>query len=373
MPKMPKINFPLYAVKRIGISKRTTWLIRGGAVLVALLLAGVMSTFLTTAGTPFIDFYKGLFVGTFNHSEDIITLLCGISIYLLLAIAVAPAFRMKFWNIGGEGQAMAGAIVTAIILLKMPSTMPDTLVIIMALIGGVLAGIIWAVIPAIFKVKCRTNETLFTLMMNYIATFLAAFVIAFVNTSHPESFPEIDPNRTIIKIFGIKYIPIVIAAVVLTFLLYFYLKKTKHGYELSVIGNSTNTARYIGMKSSWIAIRTMIMSGAISGLVGFLIVCAQTATLSSGLISGRGFTAVLIAWLGHFNPAEIAIYSCLVGFLDQGSTYAASLIGANSTYFSGVIIGLVMLVVVTAEFFINYQVKVRDKKIIEPKKKKEAQ
>ena len=368
--KMPKFSFPLYVVKRPGMGFVKTWGIRVAAVLSAFLLAALVSTIVKPGS--FGTFIVGMFEGNFSDTSYIFTLLGCVSTYLLLSIAVAPVFKMKFWNIGGEGQATVGAIVTAVMLLKLPSTIPDGLAIVLSLITAVAAGVVWALIPTIFKIKFNTNETLFTLMMNYIATLaLSGFAIDLCSPTGSHTFPLIPEGRTIIEIGQIQYLPFVVAAVVLTVVIFLYLKKTKHGFELSVLGDSVNTARYTGIKINKVIIRTMIISGAIAGLVGFLIVCGQSQTLTAAPIEGKGFTAVLIAWLGHFNPAEIALYSFFVGFFDKGTSYVASLIQVSTDYFAGLIIGLFILLVVSSEFFVRYQIKVRHKEVtVKPNDKK---
>ena len=352
-----KLKFPLYITKRGALSQRNIWMIRVGGILVAFLLAGIICSILSP-GT-FFDFFIALFKGSFSSTKRIFKLLCSISIYLLLSIAVVPAFKMRFWNIGVEGQALVGCLVSAVILYMVPKTIPDGLVIVLALISAILAGVFWAIIPTFFKLKFHTNETLFTLLMNYIATPLVLFTVAMVDKSGHGTFPLIPDSRLIIDIGGVSYLPIIICAVVFTVLMYIYLKKTKQGFELSVLGDSNNTARYIGISVKKVSYRTMIMSGVLAGLVGFLLVCCQNGTLSSNLVGGRGFTAVLIAWLGHFNPGEIALYSFIVGFLDYGTNYAAGTpsINLDPTYFSGLIIGLFIIVLVVAEFFVRYNVR----------------
>lgn len=354
-----RINSPLYVTRRSGLSFWKTWGIRIGAILSAFLLAGILCTIISPGS--FGTFFIGMFEGNFSTSSYIFNLLCCISTYLLLSIAVAPVFRMKFWNIGGEGQAMVGAIVTAVMLLLLPKSMSNAVVILLSLVTAIAAGIVWALIPTIFKIKFNTNETLFTLMMNYVATALAGFAIAKCCKTGSQTFPLIPDDRTIIQIGDVKYLPFIIAAIVLTVVIYIYLSKTKHGFELSVLGDSRNTARYTGISVNKVVLRTMIISGAIAGLVGFLLVCGQKQTLTTALVGGKGFTSVLIAWLGHFNPAEIAVYSALVGFFDQGTTYVASQVKVSTSHFSGLIIGLFILIIVASEFFVRYKINVRHK------------
>ena len=363
MLKKLKLNSPIYITRRMGISKLNAWLIRAGGILAAFLLSGILCTIISP-GT-FGMYFKLLFEGNFSQVDYIFDLLCCISTYLLLSIAVAPAFKMKFWNIGAEGQAIVGTIVTAVILLLFPQSIPGPVVIIFALVASIAAGMLWAFIPTICKIKFNANETLFTLMMNYIAIALGGMTVAFCAKGGSQQFPNItDSSRLIINIGETRYIPFIAIAIILTVLMYFYLTKTKHGFELSVMGDSRNTARYTGMSITKITIRTMLISGAIAGLVGFLLVCGQHKTLSENLVNGKGFTGVLIAWLGHFNPAEIGLYSFLIGFIDQGVTYAAGDVKVPTSYFSGLMIGLFIFVVVVTEFFVSYQIKIRKKEAV---------
>lgn len=345
--------------KRIGISKSNTWLIRIVSILAALLIIGLMVNILKPGSFGY--FFEGLINGNFKTQGRALKFLCSFSIYLLLSLSVVPAFKMRFWNIGAEGQALAGCLGTAMVLHFLPNTIPNAVVIIISLFAGLICGILWALIPTFFKLKFNTNETLFTLLMNYIITPIVLALINFVDKSGHGTFPAIDEGRLFTSIGGVDYLPVILCAIVITIFMYLYLKKTKQGFELSVLGDSANTARYTGISKKKVSYRTMILSGAIAGLVGFLLVCCVNGTLSSTLVGGRGFTAVLIAWLGHFEPLEIALFSGIVSFLEIGSTYAASLptIKLDSTFLPGLVIGIFILVVVIAEFFIRYKLKWR--------------
>ena len=271
---------------------------------------------------------------------------------------------MKFWNIGAEGQISIGCLVTAGITHFMANGRNDVAVIIVCLIAAMLGGIIWAVIPAIFKAFFNTNETLFTLMMNYVAIALISVCIAFWFPNGSQTFPYLD-NGGLPPIFGIKYLFSIIIIVIVVALMIIYLKKTKHGYELSVVGASVNTARYVGINVRKVIIRTLILSGAISGLVGFLLVAGHHHSLTATLADGRGFTGVLIAWLGQFEPGQMILYGFLVAFFQRGSTKAASYAAISKTEFSAIVTGMFFLIVIATEFFVNYRFVKNQKKVVE--------
>ena len=352
-------SLPFHVVKRLDTPKKQYWMIKIAGFLAAFLLAGIICTLFRPGS--FGTFYQEMFLGVFDPSDiDIFFefLECA-GILLLVAFALAPAFKMKFWNIGGEGQILIGCLVTAGISKFMSGT-SDAVVIIICLVAAVAAGIIWAVIPAIFKAFFNTNETLFTLMMNYIAMGLIALFINIWVPSGSQVFGRLT-NASLPNLFGIKYTFNIIVVVIVVTLMIVYLKKTKHGYELTVVGESVNTARYVGINVKKVIIRTMILSGAICGLVGFLLVAGHHHTLSTGLADGRGFTGVLIAWLGGFEPLQMVLYAFLVAIFQCGSRHAASYMAMNSTDFSAIVTGMFFLVVIASEFFVNYKIMMKPK------------
>ena len=360
-----RFKLPFHVVKRLDISKKQYWVIKISSFLVAFLLSGVVCNILSP-GT-FGIFFQRMFYGIYNFSsknpaKDTTTLefFETAGLLILIAFALAPSFKMRFWNIGAEGQISIACLVTAGITFFYADGTNDVLIIIVSLICAILAGIIWAVIPAIFKAFFNTNETLFTLMMNYVAISLISVFISIWITNGSQSFPYLDYGG-LPELFGLKYLFSILIVIVVVVLMTIYLKKTKHGYELSVVGASVNTARYVGINVRKVIIRTLILSGAISGLVGYLLVAGHHHTLSASLADGRGFTGVLIAWLGQFEPGTMILYGFLVAFFQRGSTKAASYAGISKADFSAIVTGMFFLIVIATEFIVNYRI-VFDKK-----------
>ena len=357
-------RFPLYVTRKMGVSRWKYWLIRSGGILIAFLLAGIVCAILKP-GT-FGTFYSELIRGCFDFSDisTIIDLLVLFSLLLLISLALTPAFKMKFWNIGAEGQILIACLVSAGIAKFAPSELPNLVILILCCFFSVLAGIVWSVIPAIFKAFFNTNETLFTLMMNYIATILSGMAVSIWIKNGSMSFglltqgifPEIfDNSGTLVIIF----------AVLAFVFMFFYIRKSIHGYEMSVVGESTNTARYIGINIRKVTIRTMAFAGSLMGFIGFLIVCAINQTFNDSIVGGKGFTGVLIAWLGHFDPLEIALFSFLSAVMQQGTTTAASAVNMSSFQFSNICTGIFFFVIIACEFFSNYQIKIHKEKDFE--------
>lgn len=353
-------------------------LIKAGFVLFAFLVCGLLSTMVKPGS--FGSFYEYMFQGTVSSAKTFIKLLWEAGILFLIAIGLTPAFKMKFWNIGAEGQVLMGALGCLIALKFIAPHVPNFLAIIIEFIVAVVFAAVWAFIPAFFKAKFNTNETLFTLMMNYIAMgIVAACVIAWStsgsnvlgvinNTNHEGWLPfikEIGGNK-----IGNSYLINIIIIIVLAGIAWAYLRFSQHGYELSVVGGSRNTAKYVGINVQSVIIRTLVLSGAIAGVAGFLMVAGSSHTVTSSLVGGRGFTAILVAWLGEFSVPLMAIYSFLVVFVSTGSSNAAAWIGYSSTI-GNVLTGVFFLLIIVSSFFVNFKVDIklpfikRNKKISE--------
>lgn len=350
---------PLFHIsKRVDVPRWKRWFVRICTILGALLLCGIISSVLKPGS--FEAFFNEMFSGTFGTPRRIINLLQETAILLCIALAVTPAFKMKFWNIGAEGQALMGALLCAACMRSMGGKVDDSLIIVVALIASIAGGALWGVVPALFKAKWNTNETLFTLMMNYIAMGLIAFIIT-VWVPSGSGVVGIIPHGHFPRVGQYPYILNIIVVAVLTVLVYVYLRFSKHGYELTVVGESVNTAKYIGINVKKVIIRTMILSGALCGIAGWLLVGGTSYTISTSIVAGRGFTAILISWLAHFNPIAMAVTSFMVAFLKQGSMQAASTFDFGGS-FPNIITAVFFFLVIASEFFIGYKIKFRSRK-----------
>ena len=364
-----KHSFPFYVTKRMDFSKGKYWLIRIGGILLAFLVAGIVCTILKPGS--FGPFFAEMFRGCFDFSDisSVIDLLVTFSLLLLISIILTPAFKMRFWNIGAEGQILIGCLVAAGIAKFAPRDWPNILILIFAMLGSVGASTVWATVPALFKAFFNTNETLFTLMMNYVATIASAMAISLWIKSGSQSFGVLSQG-TFPTILGNSGTLVVVFSLIIFAGMFFYIKFGKHGYEVSVMGESLETARYIGINVKKVTIRTMAVSGALFGLVGFFIVCGVHQSFSPTIVEGKGFTGVLIAWLGHFEPVEIALFAFLSAVMEQGTTTAATAVNISATQFSAICTGSFFFIIIACEFFSRYQIKMhrRDKKAEEVKK-----
>ncbi len=336
--------------------------IRVVAILLALMLCAVVTT-ITTGINP-IQVYESIFVGAFGTARKTWVTLQNISILLLISLALTPAFKMKFWNIGGEGQVLMGGLAAAACMICLDNKLPNILVIVCMVIGSIVAGSVWGFIPALFKAKWNTNETLSTLMMNYIATQLVAFFT--IVWEVPKGSGKIgiinqDSNvGWLPQVFGSKYLLSILVAVIITVFMYIYLSYCKQGYEISVVGESENTAKYVGIKVEKVIIRTMMLSGAICGLVGLLLVGSINHTITTTIAGGQGFTAVLVSWMSKFNPLTMVLSSFMIIFMNRGANEISTNFGLNQSY-SDILTGIILFFIIGCEFFISYRIQFRKK------------
>lgn len=347
----------MHISKRAALPWYKAWAIRAAAIILALIVCAVVTMVFT--GEDPIQIYAAMFKGAFGTNRKTWVSLQNLAILLCISLAVTPAFKMRFWNIGAEGQVLAGSLAVAACMILIGDSVPNWLLIVIMAIAGVAAGAIWAFIPAFFKAKWNTNETLFTLMMNYVATQLVAyFVIVWEVPKGAGKVGIINQNSMagwLPQIGSNKYMLNVIIVALITVFMFVYLKYSKHGYEISVVGESENTARYAGIRVRKVIIRTMAISGAICGIAGFVIVSGASHTISTATADGRGFTAIIVAWLSKFNTFIMLAVSFGIVFMQQGAVQIATQYGLNENA-SDVILGIILFFLIGAEFFINYKV-----------------
>ena len=283
----------------------------------------------------------------------------------LTSVALSLAFKMRFWNIGGEGQFILGAIAAATVAFKLGSALPAPLTLILMCLAAMLAAGLYGVLVAVLKVKFGTNETLMTLMLNYIALYFVTFLgetqadwnffldktsvrPIFASFAKTVSFPRIPMGK-----FGLNI------CVILTFLIgilvFIYLKYTKHGYEIAVVGDSVGTARYAGMKVDRIVLRTVFLSACLIGLASAFKV-GTAGVLSTSITDDVGWTGIIVAWLSQLNTAAIFVVSALIGVLHYGSTVAAATFARVDSSFANMLQGVILFLVLAADFYTRFKI-----------------
>ena len=338
-------------------------LIRGGAIVLALIVCALV-TMLLTGENP-ISIYGTIFYGAFGTARKSWVTFQNLAVLLGISLAVTPAFKMRFWNIGAEGQVLIGCLATAACMIVLGDKLSNGVLILVMLVAAIAAGSLWGFLPSFFKAKWNTNETLFTLMMNYIATQLAAFfIIVWEVPKGAGKIGIINQNSEagwLPVIGGRQYLLTILVVAVMTILMYIYLTYSKHGYEIAVVGESQRTASYAGIKVERVIIRTMVLSGAVCGLMGLLLTAGTDHTLTTTIVGGRGFTAVMVSWLAKFNPIVMVFTSLLLVVLSRGASEISSVFSLNHS-FADILTGIILFFIIGSEFFLTYKVSLRKSK-----------
>ena len=337
--------------------------IRGGAIILALIVCALV-TMLLTGENP-ISIYGTIFYGAFGTARKSWVTFQNLAVLLGISLAVTPAFKMRFWNIGAEGQVLIGCLATAACMIVLGDKLPNGVLILVMLAAALAAGALWGFLPSFFKAKWNTNETLFTLMMNYIATQLAAFfIIIWEVPKGAGKIGIINQNSQagwLPVIGGKQYLLTILVVAIMTIVMYVYLTYSKHGYEIAVVGESQRTASYAGIKVERVIIRTMVLSGAVCGLMGLLLTAGTDHTLTTTIVGGRGFTAVMVSWLAKFNPIAMVFTSLLLVVLSRGASEISSVFSLNHS-FADILTGIILFFIIGSEFFLTYKVSLRKSK-----------
>ncbi|MCL2807182.1 MAG: ABC transporter permease [Coriobacteriia bacterium] len=343
-------------VKRDDLSPRRAWCYRGIAFLLALLAGGLL---ILALGHNPLSVYKDMVLGAWG-TPTVIRETVKLTVPLLVsALALGLAFRMKFWNIGGEGQIMMGAVAAGAFGFFTAHIFSAPVLTALMLLAGMLAGGIYGFIPSYFKARWNTNEILFTLMLNYVALAFIKFLMNGPWKAQGSSFPRMPMLVTgarLEQVGGVHWGWIL--ALVLVVIAWIYFNKTKHGYEVSVVGMSSDTARYAGINVRRVIMRTMFISGALCGLVGVMQFAGVDYTITEGITGYVGFTAIIVAWLAKMNPYGMLVVSVFIAMLKRGSNTIHTIYKIPASA-SDVLIGIIFFFMIGCEFFIRYKVVLR--------------
>ncbi len=348
----------LHIIKRGEISLKKAILIRATAIVCGILFSAILCGIIFSAN-PFSVIFS-LFKGVFGTSRRLWLFVRDTALLLGVGLALIPAFKMKFWNLGGNGQIIMGALVTVAIMRSGLGKNSVVVANVLMIVCSILVGAMWATIPAIFKAFFKTNESLFTLMMNYIAVGLVSYFINKWSTNGSGVLGQISTGH-LPELANAHLLTILVVAV-LTVIMFIYMKYSKQGYEIAVVGESENTARYIGVNVKKVIIRTLAISGAICGLIGLLLAGSIDHSLSEQTANNMGFTAIMVAWLAKFNPLMMILSSILIAFLTRGMGQVQTDFAITNDAVSDIVVGIIYFVVIGCEFFISYKIKFKKEK-----------
>lgn len=353
------VKEPLFHItRRRSMSLGKAVAIRAIAIIIGLIICGIIISASSMSGKSFFEVFSSLWRGCFGTERKLWIFLQKTALLLGVSLALVVAFKMKFWNLGGNGQILVGCLASAMCLYYLGGKLPDGAVWAIMIASSLLIGAIWAVIPAIFKAFFRTNESLFTLMMNYIAICLVKFFIKLWYPNGTGAMSAIDTGA--LPAIGStsaqrQSLLTIIVVVAVTVFMIFYLKRSKHGYEISVVGDSENTALYAGISVKKVMIRTLAISGALCGLIGLLLTGSINHTVSDSMDENMGFTGIMVAWLAKFNPVMMILTSVFITFVTVGMKAVNSDFSFSSEELGDIVIGIIYFLIIACEFFISYQ------------------
>ena len=356
----------IHVIKRDQCSLGKKILFYVGAVAAALLLGAVL---LLALGVNPLQYYNRMFtMGMIGNKIAYRAFENYLKVFVPLvvtSVALSLAFKMRFWNIGGEGQFILGSIAAAAVALKLGGALPKVLVLLLMCLAAMLVSGLYGVFVAALKVKFGTNETLLTLMLNYVALYILIFLgetkadwnffldtssarPIFVNFGSVISFPGLSIGKFSLNIC-------VILAFLVGALMFVYLKYTKQGYEIAVVGDSMGTAHYAGMRVNRVVLRTVFLSACLIGLAAAFKV-GTAGILSTAITDDVGWTGIIVAWLAQLNTVGIFLVSALISVLHYGSTAAAATFSAVDSSFANMLQGVILFTVLIADFLIRFRI-----------------
>ncbi|MDO4545720.1 MAG: ABC transporter permease [Bacillota bacterium] len=340
--------------KRDDIPRKKEIIITIIAVAASIAFAGII---LMIFGLNPLYIFKEIIMGSVGTELRIKQTIVKAVPLIITSLGIIVAFKMKFWNIGAEGQITMGALGATWVALNLSPDTPQALMLVLMMVAAAICGGIWAFIPAIFKAKLGTNETIFTLMMNYVAIKFVTY-LQYGPWIDPAAggFPRIatfSENAVLPSLGGVHIGWIV--AIIATVAVFFFMNYTKTGYEIAVVGESVETARYAGMNISKVIVVAMLVSGGLCGITGMIQASAIEKTLVFGIANGYGFTAIITAWLSKLNAGYTLVICVLFAMLVQGGEYIQIALGVPSAV-SDIVQGLILFFVLGSEFFMRYRV-----------------
>ena len=334
------------------------------SLILALMVGGVL---LMLAGANPLETYKAMFEGAFGTKYARSETLVRAMPLMLTGLAVAIAFRIRFWNIGAEGQLVMGAVATAgVALFLFPdSTMPPAALLILMGMAAFLGGALWGLIPAILKAYLQVNEIITTLMLNYVAILLMAYLytgpwkdkegFGFPGTA---SFKDFAALPRLPEQLGAGRVHLgLLVAVAAALIIWVVLSRTKWGYELRVIGENPSAAKYAGINLVRNILLVMIVSGGLAGLAGYGQVAGIAHRLQNGIAVGDGFTAIIIAWLAKLHPLGVLLVAVLFAGLTTGGDQLTITMGLPAAM-ARVLQGAILFFVLGGDIFVRYRLRV---------------
>ncbi|MFN2282776.1 MAG: ABC transporter permease [Anaerolineae bacterium] len=341
--------------KRESVSRRATVLVPIVSFIVSLIFGAVLLA--VSGANPFAT-YAAMAKGAFGSWYGITETLVKAIPLMLTGLAVSVAFRMRFWNIGAEGQLTLGGVAAAGVALFWSQGLPGWTVLPLAILAGIVAGALWSGIPALLKAYLKVDETLTTLMLNYVAILYSEhlYYIAWRAPGYNSGTAKFPETAWLPQIAGRANAGLIFA-IILAILLWLVFKYTRWGFELKIIGENQTAARYLGINIARNIVLALLLSGALSGLAGACEVLGLSRRLQQGLSVGYGYTAIIVAWMAQLNPIVILFVAILMAALLVGGDQIQMKMRLPASV--GLVLqGMILIPMLAGTIFTEYRIRI---------------
>ena len=327
------------------------------AILVTLILSAIP---ILMAGGHLWKSYFYLFYGALGTRFNFLETFVKASPLLLTGLAVAFAFRAKFWNIGAEGQLLAGALSATVLGVSMGG-FPQPLVLPIIMIAGFLAGGIWAAIPAILKTKLKVDDVVSTLLLNYVMIHIMGALLfgplQQPGSSWPRSAAIVKAACYPILMPRSRFHLGILIAFFAVFVIWFINQRTTFGYQSKAVGVNIRAAHFGGINTTSVILWTALISGGLAGLAGVGELCAIQFRLIMAISPGYGYSGIVIAMLGNLHPVGVLFSSLFFSVIIVGAQTMSRMTGVP-TYIAEVIQGMALMVMLVFLLFTEFKIRV---------------
>lgn len=314
------------------------------AVIAALIVSSLILTFF---GYNITQSFGAIWEASFKSVRTFGNLMNNTCPLLFCGLSVAISYRGGVFNIGSEGQFLAGTIASCWVGI-VGKSLPGALLVILMVMSGAFAGAIWAFVPGILKAKYDINEVITTIMFNYIALeiigCLTRTIMRDASQADPQSYPIAKQAWMPYLISGTKMNTGIVFAVIAAIVIYILLFRTPFGFEIRTCGYNKTASLYAGINVNWVIVKTMLISGGIAGLGGVMEVMGSSHYIFEKISNGFGYTGIAVSVLANNNPIGVILSALLFGFLKTGSSSMQRVMNA-SAQFTSVIQGVIIIFV----------------------------
>ena len=327
------------------------------AIVVTLILSAIP---ILVAGGQLWTSYFYLFYGALGTRFNLLETFVKASPLLLTGLAVAFAFRAKFWNIGAEGQLLAGALTATALGIHLGGV-PRPMVLPIIIVAGFLAGGIWAAIPALLKTKLKVDDVVTTLLLNYVMIHIMGALLfgplQQPGSSWPRSSAIVEAAQYPILMTRSRFHLGILIAFFAVFVIWFINSKTVFGYQNKAVGINVRAAHFGGINTTSVIVWTGLISGGLAGLAGVGELCALQYRLIMDISPGYGYSGIVIAMLGNLHPVGVLFSSLFFSVIIVGAQTMSRMTGVP-TYIAEVIQGMALMVMLIFLLFREYKIKV---------------